>query len=129
MASLDTNALVRWLLDDVPADTKRIAKLLDSHAEFRVPDFVLIELEYVLRTKLGYNRKLVADNISYIISHNKIQIRERFYTAVLGDYLAHPKLSFLDCYAAHWANEAGSTPYYTFDQKLAKQLPNYAQLI
>ena len=55
MASLDTNVLVRWLVADDPAQTAQVDALLEaaqaSATQFFVPVTVLLELEWVLRSR------------------------------------------------------------------------------
>ena len=48
MASLDTNCILRWLLDDVPEHTALITALINSDKIFSVADAVLIETTFVL---------------------------------------------------------------------------------
>lgn len=129
MASLDTNALLRWLLNDIPAQAEKVQATLENNNETRIPDVVLIELVYVLEKVYGLPRELVAQNVLHLIEHPKIYIRERFFTKVLGVYMRRPALSFVDCYAAYFAKENGMAPLYTFDKKLARQLPEHTQLL
>jgi predicted nucleic-acid-binding protein len=53
MASLDTNVLVRWLVDDDPAQSETVRRLMDGAAvrgeALFIPSTVLLELEWVLR--------------------------------------------------------------------------------
>lgn len=42
MPSLDTDCLLRWLLDDIPAQTARVDALLAVHPRLTVPDVALI---------------------------------------------------------------------------------------
>ena len=48
MPSLDTNCLLRWLLDDVPEQTAIISAIIDSEKNLAVADVALIETVYVL---------------------------------------------------------------------------------
>jgi len=48
MPSLDTNCILRWLLDDVPAHTKLITEIIDSNDNLTVADAALIETIFVL---------------------------------------------------------------------------------
>lgn len=129
MASLDTNALLRWLLNDIPTQAKKVDTLINGHNELRASDVVIIELIYVLERVHKFPRELIAQNIIHLIEHPKIFIREKFFTTVLGTYMQFPKLSFVDCYAAYLAKEHGVHPLYTFDRKLASQLPQWVKQI
>ncbi len=58
MAGLDTNVLVRWLVDDDAGQSRRIAEMLESAARrdetLFVPLTVLLELEWVLRSRYAF---------------------------------------------------------------------------
>ena len=58
MPGLDTNVLVRWLVDDEPSQVARVGRLLqaavDSGQPLRVPSTVALELEWVLRSRYGF---------------------------------------------------------------------------
>ena len=47
MPSLDTNCLLRWLLDDIPEQSAAITNLIDSGEGFTVADAALIETVFV----------------------------------------------------------------------------------
>jgi len=48
MPSLDTNCLLRWLLDDVPEHTAIITAVINSEKNLAVADAALIEMVFVL---------------------------------------------------------------------------------
>src|SRR3546814_20926316 len=58
MAGLDTNILVRWLVDDDAAQSRRIAERLRLAARREetlfVPMTVMLELEWVLRSRYAF---------------------------------------------------------------------------
>ena len=47
MPSLDTNCLLRWLLDDIPEQTELVTSLINSEESFAVSDVALIETVFV----------------------------------------------------------------------------------
>ncbi|MDR2922738.1 MAG: hypothetical protein LBU85_05290 [Treponema sp.] len=56
MPSLDTNCLLRWLLDDIPEQTALVTALVDSGENFTVADAALIETLsiYTTHPKLSF---------------------------------------------------------------------------
>jgi predicted nucleic-acid-binding protein len=58
-ASLDTNCLLRWLLEDVPEQTEAISRLLDSPEIFAVADAAIIEAVFVLEKIKKIERELI----------------------------------------------------------------------
>lgn len=123
MPCLDANLLLRWLLDDVPKQSAAVDRLLNSGESCRLPDVALIEVAFVLDRTMRFSRELVADYLDAVLALGSVQIDRRVWRAAVGDYRTHPKLSIADCYLAAVATVTGDGPLYTFDAKLAKQLP------
>ncbi len=48
MASLDTNCLLRWILNDIPEQTELVADLFNSGESVTVADAAIIETVFVL---------------------------------------------------------------------------------
>ena len=128
MPSLDTNCLLRWLLDDIPEQAAQISSLFDSGEEFTVADVALIEVVFVLEKLKKISRENIEKAIMAIIENDSIVCNSELFTEVLPMYIKYPKLSFVDCYLEAMARKTGASPLLTFDQKLASQLPG-AKLI
>jgi predicted nucleic-acid-binding protein len=128
--SLDANALLRLLLNDIPSQSVAVTKLL-SHAQNRyaIADLAIVEVEYALRTHYGFNREQIEDTLGALLSHPSIHTNTRLIQQVFTLYTTHPKLSFTDCCLAAYAEMNDATPLWTFDRKLAKQSSGAAQLI
>ncbi len=122
MPSVDTNVLLRWLLADVPDQAERVDALLASGAQLTVDDAALIEVVFVLERVMRLRRASIADAVSTVISTAAFDLDRDRWRAVVGTYVAHPKLSVADVYLAHRAAERGAVPLYTFDKKLATQI-------
>lgn len=125
--SLDTNCLLRWLLNDLPEQSNLVAKLI-STGSHHVADIALIEFVYVLEKLYGYPRDLVAANLTVIIEHPNINSNRQLFASALPIYTQHPALSFTDCCLATYAELNQAIPLQTFDKKLAAKLPQ-AQLL
>ena len=128
MPSLDTNCILRWLLDDIPEQTALVSALLNSGESFIVADAALIETVFVLEKLKKISRETIEKTIMAIVGRNTIQCSRELFKEILPIYTAHPKLSFADCYLAILAQRTGAVPLLTFDKKLANQLPQ-AQLL
>ena len=125
--SVDTNVLLRWLLDDVPAQTVRAEALLASGQRLAVADAVLLEIVYVLERVMRMRRPVIASSFQVLFATASLDLDRSRWAAVIDEYLAHPKLSVTDIYLTALAHSTGATPLYTFDKKLAAQL-NGAEL-
>ncbi|MFT4288802.1 PIN domain-containing protein [Nocardioides sp.] len=121
-ASLDANLVLRWLLDDVPAQTARVQRLLDTGVALRLADVALVEVTYVLERVLRLSRGLVADYVEAVLALGTVEVDRATWHSAVSAYRSHPKLSIADCFLAADAAATGSTPLYTFDATLARQL-------
>ena len=122
MPSLDTNCLLRWVLGDVPEQTKLITDLISSTDNFAVADAALIETVYVLEKLKKISRELISKTMMVIIGKDNILSSKELFIEILPLYRDHPKLSIVDCYLEVLARNTGTTPLFTFDEKLANQL-------
>ena len=59
MRAVDTNVLVRALVQDDPVQARRALALLSHHQVF-VPVTVILELEWVLRSRYGFAPAVIA---------------------------------------------------------------------
>lgn len=119
--AVDTNILLRWILDDVPEQTARVDRLLASQDQLVGDDAVIIESVFVLERVVGLGRSVIAEAIECVIAEARFGLDRAHWARVLDDYVDHPALSIADTHLAHRAQERGET-LYTFDKKLAKQL-------
>lgn len=122
MPSLDTNALLRWLIGDMPDQADRVLGLLASGKRFAVDDCALVELVYVLERTMRLSRPLVADAVQTVLTTASLDVDRAHWNSLTALYLGHPKLSVTDIHLALRARDTGATPLYTFDRKLASQL-------
>lgn len=126
MPSLDTNALLRWLLGDLPEQAAAVDRLLASGERFAVDDAALIETVFVLERVMGISRPTVAQSIRALISSASLDFHRPLWAALASDCVRHPKVSIADLYLAVRAKADGDDPLYTFDKKLAQQIPGAA---
>ena len=116
--SLDTNALLRLLLDDVPAQTNAVETLLEKGGVFEVADAALIEMVFVLEKICKMNRSLIQENIFAITRNKQFLCNKELFERCVPIYVAHKSLSIIDCALIAYARLANATPLYTFDKDL-----------
>ena len=117
MRALDTNVLVRALVQDNPAQARRAQACLSAQPVY-VPVTVILELEWVLRSRYGYAPRAIADALE------KLAILEN---AIVGEQAAvvaaarkmRQGWDFAD--ALHHALAAGCDDFATFDTNLARR--------
>ena len=117
MRAIDTNVLVRALTLDDAAQAARVQDLLREHEVF-IPVTVILELEWVLRSRYLHSAAVIAQAIEKIVTLENVVVGE--HAAVLA---AAAKLAqgwdFAD--ALHHALSEGCDDFVTFDAGLVKQ--------
>ena len=124
MRALDTNVLVRAFVQDDAAQGARAQACLEAQMTY-VPITVVLELEWVLRSRYGYSAKAIADVME------KLAILEN---TVVGEQVAVVEAAgklrqgwdFAD--ALHHALAAGCEDFATFDTGLAKRAGHDASI-
>jgi predicted nucleic-acid-binding protein len=119
--SLDTNILLRLLLQDNNKQFKIASKLIRGDKTYDVADVVFVELEQVLHFYYGFSRADRVTTIGNIFLIENINFNKDAIIPALKNYKEYPSLSFIDCLLAEYARINGSEPLWTFDKKLAKQ--------
>lgn len=127
LESIDTNIILRLILCDYEDLYERAKNLIySSRCIFYVPDQVIIETVFQLTHKKHYNfpRKEAVTRLKEVLSLSRLDHDEKTFDRIFNLYLAHPKLSIIDCYLAIKMEDLKRTPLWTFDTKLANQLPS-----
>ena len=119
--SLDANVILRMLLNDVPIHHSAALALLSSGDSFAVSDTAMIETIFVLGRAYGLTREQQREAVVGVLGQPQISGSLELFEAAFELYLAHPKLSFEDCYLVSVADSTGMEPLWTFDRKLANQ--------
>lgn len=120
--SLDTNVLLRLLLNDVPAQHKAALNLFnDTQGQLHVADTAIIEVVFVLSRAYKFTRPQVLEAIDGVMKLAKLSLNRMLFENALPVFMSHPSLSFEDCCLATYANLNNAEPLWTFDKKLASQ--------
>ena len=121
MRALDTNLIVRVLMDDPdePEQTRIARLLVAAEKTVLVPDLALVELTWVLRSNYGFTRKAVAEAVGQLVKHSRFVLeRPALAAAALALYIASAA-DFADCWMLAAMREKGAE-LLTFDKKFAK---------
>ena len=125
MRAVDTNVLVRALVVDDAAQSARAVALMSEHEIF-VPVTVMLELEWVLRSRYAYAPKLVAQALEKITALGNVVVGER--AAVLSATARVAQgWDFAD--ALHHALSAGCDDFATLDADLARRAKRDPKLV
>jgi len=125
MAALDTNLLVRWLVADDAAQTAVAERLLTQAARrderLFVPVTVLLELEWVLRSRYGFDKTAIAAALDALLSTTELDFQEE---AAVEQALWHFRSAgapdFADGLHVALSAAAGRGPLLTLDKKAAR---------
>ena len=124
MAGLDTNVLVRWIVDDEPRQAARVQRLFEkSHEQASplfVPSTVMLELEWVLRSRYEFDKSTVLGAFNALLETQELEFQdEPALERALGFYRQN-SADFADCLHAGQYGSAGRVPMVTFDRTAAR---------
>ncbi len=124
MIALDTNVLVRYLVEDDVQQAARVTALIDAalrrRERFFVSPIVLCELVWVLRAAYGLRRDEIARALGAILRTAQFVIQDiELAHRALARYESGPA-DYADYLIAEQAVEAGCAKIATFDKKLLK---------
>ncbi len=127
MPGLDTNVLVRWIMDDDPRQATRVQRLFEEVREQRsslfVPSTVTLELEWVLRSRYELDKPTVLGAFNALLETQELDFQdEPAFERALSLY-RQSSADFADCMHAGQCGSAGRAPMITFDDTAAR-LPN-----
>lgn len=122
--SLDTNIILRLILNDVPKQCRKIQDLLmRQQVVYDVADLAITEAAYVLQSGYRLSREQIVEGINRLLNFPGVNYNQNLFGQVFPMYLQHPQLSFNDCCLAGYAALNQAEPLWTFDRALAKESP------
>jgi predicted nucleic-acid-binding protein len=123
--SLDANVLLRLLLNDIADQHQEVVRLFqNATGQFAVADTAIIEAVFVLERNYQFTRAAITETIEGLMSLTEINCNRPLYIKALPLFAKYPALSFEDCCLAVYADLNDARPLWTFDRKLAKQVPS-----
>jgi len=124
MPALDTNALVRYVVQGDSGQLAAAKRLIDrcvaeGQAIF-VPVTVTLEFEWVLRASFGYVKDDVLQVLSNLFSAAELAVESERALEVALQLYREGSADFADCLHIALATEAGERPLWTFDKGAAR---------
>ena len=124
MAVLDTNILVRFLVQDDAAQGAAAVRLirgaLEAGSPLFVPVTVLLELEWVLRSAFGFDKASVLQALFRLLGSFELGFESEGGVEIALAQYERSTADFADCLHAALAGQAGEQPLWTFDKAAAK---------
>ena len=132
MIGLDTNVLLRYLVQDDPAQSRRATEIIERRLTEQNPGFVsivsIVEIVWVLGSLYGRTRSQVAQHIEMILAADTLEVQneQEVYQAVVA--LRSGMGTFEDALIGSIGIWRGCSATLTFDRNAAKRLNGF-QLI
>ncbi|UYP67596.1 type II toxin-antitoxin system VapC family toxin [Thalassobacter stenotrophicus] len=123
MIALDTNVLVRFLVQDDPEQAElatRVIEQLTDDARGFVSREVLIELVWVLERAYKLSRAEIAVALDGLLSATELDIEGSDEVAPALELYRNDGFGFADLMIAAAARRAGATEMVTFDRQAAR---------
>lgn len=128
MTAVDTNVLVRYLVQDDEAQFQKVLQMLNrKRALFFVCDLVLVETDWVLRSLYEWTGEEVADALARLTTihnltfENEARLRSSFKALREGADLAD-ELIVRSC------GDHGANAFATFDKGIVRRHKPFASL-
>jgi predicted nucleic-acid-binding protein len=124
MPGLDTNLLVRWLVEDDDDQTARVQMLFESaraaQAALFVPSTVMLELEWVLRSRYRFDKAAVLQAFNALLETQELEFQAEAALERSLHLYRQGAAEFADCLHAGLCGAADRTPLLTFDEKASR---------
>ncbi|HAX42016.1 MAG TPA: type II toxin-antitoxin system VapC family toxin [Bryobacteraceae bacterium] len=117
MVAVDTNVLVRFLVDDDP-DQSRAARALFASEAVWIPKTVILETNWVLCSLFGLTDVEVARALSRLLSVENVQIED---STAVGDALALVERGMELADALHLLSRPRDARFVSFDKQLVRR--------
>ena len=124
MAALDTNILVRYLVQDdaqqFSAAKKLIRAAIRAGETLFIPITVTLELEWVLRSNFRFDKEQVTTALSNLLASVELSFESELAAEIALALYKKGIADFSDCMHIALAHIAGETPLWTFDRAASK---------
>ena len=119
MMALDTNILVRAILDDDPRQSPLARATIEKYRELLLPVTVVMELAWVLKS-VGWNRSQVHQALVTLALQPSVHLDRSVEVLAALEAFKNGPADFADYLNLHQARALGAHKLLTFDRKLAK---------
>lgn len=114
---------------DIPGQSQAMIELIERGRSFDVADIAMVEMLFVLDRYYGFSRADIERVILDLAGNPKLNFNRILFERVGELFIKHSGWSIEDCCLLIYADLNQATPLWTFDQKLAKQSNDKAQLV
>lgn len=120
---IDTNVLLRFILNDIPSQADLVEKLFnDANAkrvELVVPQIIIFEVTFALEKYYAFEKNLVIDRVQSLLSARFLNIQDKdLFNSALGIFKSS-NISLVDAFLKAEC-QAMDLELVSFDKKLLK---------
>ena len=132
MIGLDTNVLLRYLVQDDPAQSPRASEVIERRLSEEHPGFVslvcVLEIVWILGSLYKRSREQIADHVEMLLAADTLEVQneQEVYQAVVA--LRNGSGTFQDALIGALGAWRGCSATLTFDQNAAKRLSGFQLL-
>lgn len=116
---IDANLIIRFLLNDNPAQAQAAQTLFESSQKLILVDLTLAEVVWVLISVYDFPKSDVVHKIQSFLKLNIVAPNKKLLIRSLILYRKY-NISFADAYLAAFSNEKRLEGIYSFDRGLGK---------
>ena len=131
MIGIDTNVLVRYILDDDPIWSAPAQRFIDDECTIERPGFVnlvvLVELVWVLNQTPGWGKYEICTVVSELLLADNIVLEHPVLVSEALGAFKQGGADFADFVIAAMNRSAGALPTVTIDKNAAKE-PGFVRL-
>jgi predicted nucleic-acid-binding protein len=120
MAAIDTNVLVRLLVADDQAQTRRALAYLETRRPLWISTVVLVETVWVLTAVYGWSKAQTLAMLETASNSRDFAFQSVETVRAAIAAFASGKADFSDCLALELARTEGHLPFATFDKATAR---------
>jgi predicted nucleic-acid-binding protein len=132
MIGLDTNVILRYLLQDDPKQTRQANQIVDRQLSEQTPGFIslatVLEIVWVMRSLLKQNPSQIASHLENLLVADSLEVQneQQVFEAVFA--LKRGTGEFEDALIGALNAWAGCSHTLTFDRKAAR-LPHFQGIV
>ena len=124
MIGLDTNVLIRYIVQDDPNQAKIATRLIESKCTSDTPGYisfiVLVEVVWVLARAYGYSRDVIFKVLQQILSTAELMVENHTIAWLALSSYQNGSSNYSDCLVGRIHQEKGCETTVTFDKKAAR---------
>jgi predicted nucleic-acid-binding protein len=120
---IDTNAFLRFFLDDNKKQKERIENLLKQAKQGEialfVPQIIIFEIQFILDKYYHFDKQDIIEKLTALVSSSYLLVEKKDIFLFALTLYSKKNISFVDCFLAS-QSKAIEAELFTFDEKLRK---------